>query len=104
MTVSSTLFSGTALGFGGLSNEKELVAACPQEFKKTNAWSYAAMMYLCGEVNASAWTLKSPDDAERQRQRHCFRGLLSGFDLSHEDKAAVAGWMLSEMLSEVPAV
>ena len=32
----------------------------------------------------------------------CFQGVLGTFGLRHEDKEAVAGWMLSEMLAEVP--
>lgn len=29
-------------------------------------------------------------------------GLLQTFDIPHEDKESVAGWMLSEMLNEIP--
>ena len=39
---------------------------------------------------------------ERQRKLSCFKSLLGSFDIKHEDKEAVAGWMLSEMLTEVP--
>jgi hypothetical protein len=39
---------------------------------------------------------------QKNKQFSCFRGLLGSFCLPHEGKEAVAGWMLSEMLTEVP--
>lgn len=102
MTVSTVLFSGSALGFGGLSNEKELVTACPQDFKKGNRWTYLAGLFASGEKKpALKWV--SSDEAERQRQWDCFRGLIGSFDLSFEDKIAVAGWMLSVITTETSA-
>ena len=102
MAESSALFSGRPLPFGGLSNEKELLAACPQEFRDGNRWSDYALTCFMEGGNAADWAWKSDDESERRRQRACLLGLLGTFELSHEDKAAVAGWMLSEMLAQVP--
>lgn len=97
----TSLFEGKP-SICGLSNENELVRICPPEFKKRNAWSeYASHIFFAG-ANASAWKWKNL--AERPKQISCFNALLGGFDLSHEDKIAVAGWMLSEMLAELPKV
>lgn len=98
------LFSGTPGFLGGLSNEEKLVKLCPDEFKTENPWSHAAsLLFFCGGKTTD-WKWRSPDKAERGRQRACFEGLLRGFGLQHESKEAIAGWMLSEMLSEVPEV
>jgi hypothetical protein len=103
MTASDVLFSGEQLPFGGLSNEKVLASACPREFKNVSRWSdYVARCFVT-DVTTAGWKWKSADAAERRRQRECFLGLLESFDLPHDDKVAIAGWMLSEMLSEVPA-
>lgn len=102
MTTTAQLFSGTALGFGGLSNEKELVIACPQEFKTGNRWTYLAGLFVSGEKKpALKWV--SSDEAERRRQWDCFRGIISSLDMSFQDKIAVAGWMLSVITTETSA-
>jgi hypothetical protein len=48
------------------------------------------------------WKWKSGDLTERRRQSTCFIGFLGTFGVSNHHKEAVAGWMLSEMLIEVP--
>ena len=102
MIVSAILFSGSALGFGGLSNENDLVIACPEEFKKGNRWTYLAGLFASGEKKpALKWV--SNDEVERRRQWDCFRGVISSIALSFEDKIAVAGWMLSVITTENPA-
>ena len=96
------LFTGVPQPLGGLSNEDELTETCPDEFKGNNPWSsYANQIFFRG-ANISNWKWKSDDEGEQQRQIGCFHGLLGTFGISHEDKSAVAGWMLSEMLTEVP--
>ena len=57
---------------------------------------------ICTASNSANWKWKSAETATRRHQRGCFSGLLGTFGLPHQDKTAVAGWMLSEMLSEVP--
>ena len=96
------LFTGQPQPLGGLSNEDELAKACPDKFKSGNSWSDYAMQLFFKGGNISNWKWKSDDKAERNRQMGCFRGVLGTFSLRHEDKEAVAGWMLSEMLTEVP--
>ena len=96
------LFAGQPQVLGGLSNEDELARACPVEFKNRNPWSNYAMRLFYSGGNIANWKWKSNDEAERSRQMGCLHGLLGTFGLPHEDKGAVAGWMLSEMLAEVP--
>jgi hypothetical protein len=97
------LFSGTAEPLGGLTNEAELAELCPSEFKEANDWSIFAMALfagVAGEVKDFEW--KTDDVEVRKHQSECFRGLLGTFGLGHYEKESVAGWMLSEMLDEVP--
>jgi hypothetical protein len=96
------LFSGEPVVFGGLSNEEVLAKECPEKFKDSNPWSnYASSVFFRG-ANISNWKWVTEDQYTRKKQLACFHGLLSGFNLHHEDKEAVAGWMLSKMLKEVP--
>lgn len=96
------LFAGNPKIFGGLTNEDELARLCPKEFQDNNSWSDYAMKLFFRGGNIANWKWKSEETATRRHQRGCFSGLLGTFGLSHGDKTAVAGWMLSEMLSEVP--
>jgi hypothetical protein len=96
------LFAGKPEMLGGLTNEDELAGLCPEEFKKKNSWSDYAMTLFYRGGNIANWKWKSDDDTLRKHQRGCFSGLLGTFGLRHQDKQSVAGWMLSEMLSEVP--
>ncbi len=97
------LFAGEPGFFGGLSNETELAELCPAGFKTDNPWSdYASRLFSMGGSSRN-WKWKSDDGDVCKRQMGCLHGLLGTFELSHQDKLAVAGWMLSEMLAEVPA-
>lgn len=87
-----------------LSNEKELVKHCPQEFKQNNFWSnFAARFFFLKIGGVANWIWKTDDIIIRTNQLACFCGLVRTLELSIEDKKAVAGWMLSEMLFSVPA-
>jgi len=99
----SKLFSGRIEPMGGLSNENELAKECPADFKNShNPWTnYACHLFFEG-ANIGNWKWKSTDKKEKSKQLKFLHGLLSGFGLGHAEKEAVAGWMLSEMLSEVP--
>ena len=99
---SEKLFSGEPVIFGGVSNERELAEICPNEFKKNNPWSSLAsdLFFMGGKINH--WKFKSDNPVVYRHQLACLRGLLGSFEISHEDKEAIAGWMLSEMLQEVP--
>ena len=94
------LWSGTPGFLGGLSNERTLAKLCPDEFKQDNKWSNAAMKIFFLGGSSKHW--KHREEAEKKKRIGIFMGLLQTYDLSHEDKAAVAGWMLSEMLTECP--
>lgn len=96
------LFSGTPEPFGALSNERLLAKVCPREFVKTNPWSTYAMKLFFNGGSIKDWTWRTDDAAVRMKQRACFYGLLGSYVIQHEDKEAVAGWMLSEMLTECP--
>lgn len=99
------LFSGKPSPFGGLSNERELVKICPEDFKNnwtSNKWcNYASKLFFSGG-SIKNWKWKTIDTADREIQLRCFYGLLGTFGIPHESKEAVAGWMLSEMLEELP--
>ena len=100
---STELFAGRLLPLGGLSNERELAKACPYKFKKDNHWTrYVTLFPNKGSVDTANWKWKSDDTMERSHQLKCLYGVLKALGLWPEDKLAVASWMLSEMLSEVP--
>ncbi len=96
------LFAGKPEIFGGLTNEDELAKKCPEYFQQYNPWSEYAMKLFYNGGNIKNWKWKSDDDKVKGRQFACFSGLLGTFGIRHEDKEAIAGWMLSEMLQEVP--
>ena len=100
--MSHTLFEGEAGLLGGLSNEEDLVKQCPDSFKENNSWSdYASKLFFSGGTIGN-WKYKDTEKEKQIKQFSCFKGLLSTFGIPHEDKEAIAGWMLSEMLVEVP--
>lgn len=102
MVTTTDLFSGEPRSSGGLSNEQELAKICPAQFRSDNPWSDYAMRLFSLGGNIANWKWKSIDALEKRRQRACFKALLGTSDLTLEDKMAVAGWMLFEMLIEVP--
>lgn len=102
-TAAIDLFGGSPLPFGGLSNEEELARQVPEVFRRAgNPWSELVNSIFFGGADTTSWSWKASDPETRKRQVACLRGALSGFGLSHEEKEAVCGWMLSEMLTEVP--
>ncbi len=102
MSKSDILFSGEPELLGGLSNEDKLYEVCPEKFKKNNPWSEYAMRLFYSGGKIGHWKWKSQDEKERGKQFACFYSLMGSFGIPHEGKKAVAGWMLSEMLEEVP--
>jgi len=104
-SVSSThlLFSGKPNFFGGLSNERDLVPLIPTEFRNhRNPWTALASSVFFRGANIAGWSFRTVNQEIRTQQLACFKAALSGFDLQHEDKEALCGWMLSEMLTELP--
>ena len=102
---SQLLFSGEIL-IGRLSNENQLVKTCPKHFRTewlTDEWCKTAQDMFFKGSDTSKWAWKTNDKEERSKQIQCLHLTLSSYDQQHEDKIAVAGWMLSEMLTEVPS-
>ncbi len=101
----SILFKGTPGLLGGLSNEAELQKKCPEKFRSdwtSDPWCEAASSIFYNGCFPLVWKYKVTDKKEMEKQFTCFHSLLKGFGLKHEWKIAIAGWMLSEMLEEVP--
>ncbi len=87
--------------WGWQTNVSKLQDYYLRKFRIENDWSKAAMK-LSGPTYPASWKWKQIDPVVRQR---CYIGLMSiisSFWLSREDKAAIAGWILSEILHEVP--
>lgn len=99
---SEQLFAGRPKLTGGLTNEKELLLLCPEKFKSCNIWSsYADFLFLIGG-NIANWSWKSTNTQIQDYQLYYFKSLLRTHTLQYKERKAIAGWMLSEMLSEVP--
>lgn len=98
----TALFAGQIGGFGGLSNEDELVKMCPDEFREKNEWSQAMKFFNKEHIASENWKWRSSDQEERKKQLFFLFALCVSLDLSDKDKEAVAGWMASEIFSEIP--
>ena len=100
--MSDILFTGEAQPTGGLSNEDELAVACPPEFDSNNPWAQYAerLFYLGADISSWEYTDETPDKARPKLLR--LHALLGSFELDQDRKFAVAGWMLSIMLSALP--
>ena len=97
-------FNGKPKLFDGVTNERDLAKICPPQFQRDNPWSdYASRIFFGGVSNISNWKWRDDSKEIQSQKGACFSALLSGSRLKHEDKEAIAGWMLSEMLLEVPA-
>lgn len=82
--------------------EQELVRHIPAEFQKGNKWTDAANAIFFSGSKVSNWKWKTKNEKERSHQFKCFRVLLSSWNLKHEQKQALCGWALSEMLTSPP--
>lgn len=95
--------------FGGVPNLDELRSACPSEFKASNTcWSQAAnAIFYTGwtdERQERAMELFIAEEAETMRgQVDYFNTVLGCYELPHNDKSAICGWLLSLMFRECPA-
>lgn len=96
------LFAGEPISSGGLTNEKELVRICPETFRRGNEWSHLAIILKHKEYETFNWRWKSKDPHEQHHQLERLQAILRSFGLRLEDIYAVAGWMLSEMLTQIP--
>ncbi len=96
MNAAEMLCSGTPFGFGGLSNEQELVQSCPEDFKRGNRWTEIAYFTFVEGTKKTKLAFNTDDKALQTKQWDCFKALLHSFDIDHNLKIAVLGWMLSE--------
>ena len=96
------LFTSSLSPLRSLTNLAELVKVCPKKFQRDNVWSNYAMKFFYDGGNTKNWQWKSNNQKIKDKQFICFLGLLMTFGLQDKDKKAVAGWMLSEMLIEIP--
>ena len=98
------LFTGELLRPKGLSNEGTLAIECPQEFfDPDNPWSSCAASYILkGRTDLRGWKWKTNDQQTRIQQVLRLEEIVSGSSLDADHQRAVAGWMLSEMLRQVP--
>ena len=97
-----TVFEIIALGeqCGWQAHAHKAVASCPLEFfAEDNLWQAKARK-LYSSVDTSEWKWKTPDNSLRERELLVVLSLLSSFWISRDQKTAVAGWMLSEILSD----
>lgn len=96
------LFSGVPHSSGGLSNEEQLVKRCPPRFWFGNPWSKFARLFHAKGADVRQWTWRVQDTRAQTKQLHCLVGILGSQNLPEHLKVATAGWMLSEMLVELP--
>lgn len=100
------LFSGKIVHGGGLSNGTGLWENCPDKFKTPNSWSKLASELFSGKGSFFFQELEwvSNDGVKRDHQKSCLYGILTTDRkiLAPEQKNAIAGWMLSVMLKELP--
>ena len=88
--------------FGQIPNMREVIKACPPEFKNyQNPWNklanYIFFHGLDFDISISAET-REEADAKLQY----LSTWLRSFDPEHEQKSAVGGWLLSLMLEDLP--
>ena len=95
-------FVGKALPFGGTSADHELDAALPDEHLSGEWSDFAQKLFFEGSDGVNSWPFVDDDAEVVQQKLNLLRGLLGSFELDHERKMAVGGWMLSEMLATVP--
>ena len=89
-----------------LTNLEDLRRVCPKEFfDSKNLWRmYAkAVHYWMGDRGGTNhWVWKSQDKNVQQDQLRQWNFVTLSAGLSWEEELAIGGWMLSEMLVEVP--
>lgn len=105
--MNAQLFAGQPNPRTGLSNEDDLARLCPPQFlEKGNPWANYAGNAAIFPANKNAWKWKSRDPQEQKHQLECFESVLDGPHHDHLKmtvRSGIAGWMLSEMLEELPS-
>lgn len=98
----SQLFSGPSVPQRELTEEEKLAAKCSEEFRSyDNEWTtYIAHGSYFG-FHETTWKWKS-DEQSREDQRKRLYSVLESRYLTNREKHSTAGWLLSQMLMEVP--
>lgn len=79
-----------------------LLSACPQIFCDDNPWSeYARKIIEADGIDISNWRWKDNSDQVQRLQLKILKAWLTDF-IPHKNRLPVAGWMISEMLLEIP--
>jgi hypothetical protein len=100
----SFMFEGELIK-GRLSNEIWLHKNCPQEFyDPRNEWTAYARNIFAEGGDFRNWNRKQEHAVEQEKKSICFVNLLYSANslLRPEVRIFILGWMLSEMLTEVP--
>jgi hypothetical protein len=105
------LFEGKWLN-GRLTNEISLIRDCPLEFQTPiNPWTdYVLTLFKNGGGMFTNWEWQRfyanerANEAEKSKRQRCFADMFrtSNSSFPPAKRATVLGWMLSEMLVEVP--
>lgn len=105
MTIGEAPFIGDVLPFGGLTTDAELDAQLPDEFLGSD-WCRIAHDIFAGEFdydNISGWRFVDEDPGVIVKKMKLIYGLLGSFELRHERKLGVGGWMISSLVGgEMP--
>ena len=100
------LFSGIFCIDGGLTNDDMgyLSEKSPTGFgDSSNEWTkYAFKVIIEGGASIENWEWKSDDELIKQKQLKYFRAICLSPRECSQRHWAIAGWMLSEMLINVP--
>jgi len=100
--VTEMLFSSTVKD-GVLKKERELAGMCPIEFMDDdNPWAQYVMKIATEGGDTGNWKWLTDDEDAREIQFGHFCFLIGASHLSHNELKGLAGWMLSNMLEEVP--
>ncbi len=102
--VSELLFVARVQPDGTIRDPDVLVGACPQVFQEGNRWvECAKRLEPKVDMDVCDWIWKDEDPQIRGTQLQVLLA-IQWSDLKKEDRHAIAGWVLSEMLQEVPQV
>lgn len=102
MSTLNTVFQGRPKVHGGVSNIENIIKKCPTSFYQKNYWSdFINIIIYRDNYDQVSWPWKSKDNNTRQHQFSYLFGLIHA-PINIEDKLAVAGWYLSEILKSVP--
>ncbi len=88
---------------GEIKNLEILTSACPKVFHAGNRWVKYARKWEISRRQQDWWKWKA---TEKEVRNHQFKVLLAvqQSGLEDESRLALEGWMLSEMLEEIPRV